>query len=131
MTAYDYPILGLFWTMLFFFLWVAWIIILFKTIFDIFRNGDIGGFGKAFWVIFVVIIPWLGVLVYLIVHGKGMAQRDIAKAQAQQDEFASYVRQTAGSDAGTADELAKLADLRDRGVITEAEFVAQKSKLFA
>jgi hypothetical protein len=131
MTAYDYPILGLFWTMLIFFLWIAWIMILFKTIFDIFRNGDIGGFGKAFWAIFVVIIPWLGVLIYLIVHGKGMAQRDIAKAQAQQEEFASYVRQTAGSDAGTADELAKLADLRDRGVITEAEFVAQKSKLFA
>ena len=130
MTAYDYPILGLFWTMLIFFLWVAWIMILFKTIFDIFRS-DIGGLAKAFWAIFVVIIPWLGVLVYLIVHGKDMASRDIAKQQQQQEEFASYVRQTAGSDTGTADELAKLADLRDRGVITETEFANQKAKLFA
>jgi Short C-terminal domain/Phospholipase_D-nuclease N-terminal len=130
MLAYDYPILGLFWTMLIFFIFVAWIMLLFRTIIDIFRSDDMGGLGKAFWLIFVIIIPWLGVLMYLIVRGGSMASREIAQQQAQQQAFASYVRETAGS-SGTADELAKLVDLRDRGVITEAEFNNQKAKLLA
>jgi len=130
MTAYDFPLLGLFWTMMFFFLWIAWIVLLVRTIADIFRNREMGGIGKAFWLIFVIIIPWLGVLIYLIAHGKDMASRDIAQQQAQQDAFNSYVRDTAGS-GGSADELAKLADLRDRGVITDAEFTTQKTKLLA
>ena len=131
MTAYSYPILGLFWTMMLFFLFVAWIMILFKTIVDIFRSHDMGGFAKALWLIFVIIIPWLGVLVYILARGDGMTKRDIAEAQAQQEQFASYVRETAGSGGGSADELAKLADLRDRNVITEAEFNTQKAKLLA
>jgi hypothetical protein len=130
MTAYSYPILGLFWTMLVFFLFVAWIMLLFRTIVDIFRSDDMGGFAKAFWLIFVIIIPWLGVLVYIIARGDGMTKRDIADAQAQQDQFAAYVRTTAGT-GGSADELVKLADLRDRNVITEAEFASQKAKLLA
>jgi hypothetical protein len=130
-TAYDYPILGLFWTMLWFFLWIAWLILLFKVIFDIFRSHDLGGWGKALWAIFVVIIPWLGVLVYLIARGHSMRDRDIAEAQAQQDAFKAYVQNAAGSGASTADELSKLSDLRSQGVITDAEFEQQKSKILA
>ena len=104
--------------------------ILFKTIVDIFRSDDLGGFAKAIWLIFVIIIPWLGVLVYILARGDGMTKRDMAQAQEQQDQFASYVRSTAGS-TGSADELVKLADLRDRGVISEAEFASQKAKLLA
>ena len=132
MLAYNYPILGLFWTMLIFFFWVIWIIIVFRTIVDIFRNDEIGGFSKAFWLIFIVVVVWLGVLIYLIVHGKGMARRGIERQQAQQEAFDSYVRQTAtASGGGTADELTKLADLHSRGVINDAEFASQKAKLLA
>ena len=130
MLAYDYPLLGLFWTMLWLFLWIAWIFILVKVIFDIFRSHDMGGWGKALWVIFVVIIPWLGVLVYLIARGGSMRDRDIADAQRQQDAFKSYVQNvTAPGGSGTADEISKLAELRNQGVITDAEFAAQKAKL--
>ena len=83
MLGYDYPILGLFWTMLWVFLWIAWIMILFRVIFDIFRSHDMGGVAKALWVIFVVIVPFLGVFVYLIARGGSMAERDIANARAQ------------------------------------------------
>ena len=129
MLAYDYPILGVFWTFLIFMLWVVWLIMLFKIFADIFRSRDMGGWGKALWSIFVIFLPFLGVLVYLIARGGSMAERDIADAQAQQAAFDAYVRQTAGSGGGTADELAKLADLRDRGVITPAEFDQQKAAL--
>ncbi len=128
MLAYDFPILGFFWTMMIFFFWVVWIMILFRTIIDIFRSSDLGGLGKAFWLLFVIILPWLGVLIYLIARGGGMAQREVAQQQEARDSFDSYVRQTAGS-GSSADELAKLADLRDRGVITDAEFAGQKAKL--
>ena len=131
MLAYDFPILGLFWTMLIFFLWMAWIVLLFRTILDVFRSDDLGGGMKAFWTIFIVAIPWFGVLVYLIARGGGMTQRQIAEQQAHQDAFASYVRETAGSGTSASDELNKLVDLRDRGVITDAELAAQKSKLLA
>ena len=129
MIAYDYPLLGMFWTMLIFFFWVALLMILFRTIADIFRSRDLGGFGKAAWLLFVVLAPWLGVLVYLIARGQGMTQRDLERQQAQQAAFNSYVRESAGAGGSPADELAKLADLRDRGVITDAEFAAQKAKL--
>ncbi len=133
MLAYDYPLLGLFWTMMWWFLWIAWIIILFKVITDIFRSHDMGGWGKALWAIFVVLVPWLGVLVYLIARGHSMAERDHERAAAQQDAFRSYVQETAasGGSTGTADELAKLADLQAKGVITDAEFAQQKAKLLA
>jgi Short C-terminal domain len=128
--AYDYPLLGMFWTFLWFFLWIAWIVILFRVIADIFRSRDLGGWSKALWTIFVVLLPFLGVLVYLIVRGHAMTERDYQDVRAQQEAFNSYVRDAAGS-GGSADELTKLADLRDRGVINQAEFEQQKAKILA
>ncbi len=129
--AYDYPLLGMFWTFLLFFIWIAWIVVLFRVIFDIFRSKDLGGFGKALWVIFVILLPFLGVLVYLIARGHSMSDRDYQEAQSQEQAFQAYVRNAAGTGGGSADELTKLAGLRDQGVITDAEFQAQKAKLLA
>jgi hypothetical protein len=131
--GYDYPLLGVFWTMLIWFLWIAWIVILFRVIFDIFRSHDMGGFGKALWVIFVILVPFLGVFVYLIARGRSMADRDLQEAQAKDQAFQAYVQQAAasGGGGGTADELSKLADLKAQGVITDAEFDQQKAKLLA
>ena len=131
MFAYDYPILGIFWSMMIFFLWFAWIMLVFRIIMDVFRNDEMSGFGKAAWLIFVILVPWIGVLIYLIVNGNDMAKRSVAQQQAAQDDFASYVRETAGPSAGSADELSKLAGLRDSGVLTDEEFAAQKAKLLA
>jgi hypothetical protein len=131
MLAYDYPLLGVFWTMLWWFLLFAWIVLLFRVISDIFRSRDMGGFGKALWSIFVIVVPWLGVLAYLIVRGRDMSERDFEHARAQDAAFRSYVQEAAGTNgsSGTADELTKLAALRSQGVITEAEFAQQKAKL--
>ena len=131
MLAYDYPLLGLLWTMLVIFLWVAWIILLIRVFADIFRSHDMGGWGKALWSIFVILVPFLGVLVYLIVHGRDMQQRDVESAKASEAAFQDYVRQTAGTQASTADELSKLAALRDQGVLTADEFEAKKASLLA
>ena len=131
MLAYDYPIMGAFMTMLWFFLWIIWIFLLVRIIFDIFRSDDLGGFGKVLWLIFVILLPFLGVFVYVIARGKGMGQRDLAHAQARDAEFRQYVQSAATSGGSSADQLAKLADLKDRGVITEAEFTAQKAKILA
>jgi hypothetical protein len=128
--AYDYPLLGLFWTMMIWFLWIAWIVLLIRVIADIFRSKDMGGFAKALWSIFVIVIPWLGVLVYLIARGSSMAERDYEHARAQDAAFRSYV-QDAASGGSTAEELSKLADLQARGVITDAEFAQQKARLLA
>jgi hypothetical protein len=129
MLAYDYPILGLFWTMLIFFLWVAWLILLFRVFVDIFRS-DMGGGAKALWSIFVILVPFLGVFIYVIANGRAMGERDVAAAKQQESEVQAYIRQTAGTASG-ADELAKLAALRDQGVITDEEFSAQKAKLLS
>jgi hypothetical protein len=129
--AYDYPILGLFWTMLIFFLWIAWFFLLFYVLADIFRSDDMGGWGKALWVIFVVLAPFLGVFLYVIIRGSGMSERSLARARAQDQAMQAYVRDAAGSSGGSADELAKLADLRQRGVITDAEFEQQKARILA
>jgi hypothetical protein len=129
--AYDYPLMGLFWTMLWWFLWIAWIVLLFRVIGDIFRSQDLGGFAKALWSIFVILVPWLGVLVYLIARGGSMAERDHRNRQAQEEEFRTYVQDAAGNGSGTADELTKLASLRDQGVLSDAEFTQQKAKLLA
>ena len=131
MLGYDYPILGLFWTMLWLFIWIAWIILLFRVIGDLFRSHDLGGWGKALWMIFVILVPFLGVFVYVIARGHSMRDRDIAAAQAQQAAFRSYVQDAAGSGGGTAEELSKLADLKAQGVITDVEFEQQKAKLLA
>ncbi len=118
-----------FWFMLWFFLWVVWIMLLFRVFADIFRS-DSSGWAKAGWTIFVIILPFLGVLVYLIAQGGGMARRDVESAQAMEDAQRAYIQSVAGS-GSTADELQKLSSLRDQGVISEAEFEAQKSKLLA
>lgn len=131
MFAYDYPILGVFWSMVWLFLWIAWIFLLVRVIADIFRSHDMSGWGKALWAIFVVVLPFLGVFVYLIARGQSMAERDVQHARHQDAAFREYVQDAAGSGGGPADQLAKLADLRAQGVLTDAEFEAQKAKLLA
>jgi Short C-terminal domain/Phospholipase_D-nuclease N-terminal len=128
--AYDYPVLGVFWSMFVFFLWILWFFLLFRVVADIFRSDDLSGWGKAAWLIFVLVVPFLGVFVYVIARGDSMGRRDLANAQARDQAFQSYVRDAAGS-GGTADELAKLAELRDRGVIDDAEFAQQKAKILS
>jgi hypothetical protein len=130
MLAYDYPLLGVFWTMLWFFLFFIWIWILITVFADIFRSHDMGGFAKALWVIFVVVVPFLGVLVYLIARGKSMHERAMQRAARQEEQFRGYVQDAAGS-TGSADQLAKLADLKQRGVLTDAEFEAEKAKILS
>ncbi len=129
MLAYTYPLLNIFWTMLEFFVFFLWIWLLIVVFMDIFRSHDISGWVKALWVIFVIILPFLGVLIYLIARGGSMQERAAAQATQQQKQFDDYVRQTAGS--SSADELTKLADLKSKGVITDAEFEAQKAKLLS
>jgi hypothetical protein len=123
--AADYPFLDVLWTMILFFAWLAWIWIAITIFIDIFRRDDIGGWHKAAWVVFVIVLPFLGVLVYLIAQHDGMRERSLAQAQAQKAEFDQYVRETAG---GSAAEIAKAKDLLDSGAITQAEFDAIKAK---
>jgi hypothetical protein len=113
------------------FLFVIWIWLMIIVFSDIFRSHDMGGFAKAIWVLFIVIIPYFGVLIYLIARGGSMHERAAAQAQQQQQAFDAYVKQAAGASGGasTADQLAKLADLKSQGVITDAEFEAQKAKV--
>ncbi|MCH9815494.1 MAG: SHOCT domain-containing protein [Actinomycetia bacterium] len=126
------PLLDLFWTMLIFFLFFIWIWLLISIFADIFRSDDMGGWAKALWVVFVVIVPFLGVLIYLIVRGQSMQQRSIATATKQQQAEQAYIRQTAGAGTGSAaDQLAKLAELHDSGALTDAEFESQKAKVLA
>ena len=131
MLAYSYPLLGAFWTILWVFLWIIWIFILFRVIIDIFRSADLGGWGKALWLIFVIILPFLGVFIYLIARGKDMGKRDVQEAQSQEQEFRAYVQQTAAQSTSPADQLAKLAELRNQGVLSQAEFDAQKTKILS
>jgi hypothetical protein len=126
--AYTYPLLSIFWTMLEIFFFIIWIYLLFIVFVDIFRSNDMGGLAKALWVIFVIVLPYLGVFVYLIARGGKMHERAAAQAKQQQKAFDSYVQQAAGG-SSTADQLSKLADLKEKGTITEAEFAAEKAKL--
>jgi ABC-type multidrug transport system fused ATPase/permease subunit len=131
MIASSYPVLDAFLTMLYFFLFIIWIWLLIMVFVDIFRSHDIGGWAKALWVIFVIILPFLGVFIYLVARGGKMHERAAQEAAQQQAAFDDYVRQTAGTGDDTASQLQKLADLKSQGVITDAEFDAQKSKLLA
>lgn len=132
MLASSYPILDAFLTMLYFFLFIIWIWLLITVFIDIFRSHDMGGGAKALWCIFVIILPFLGVFVYLLARGGKMHERAAAEAAQQQKAFDSYVRQAAGTEgADTASQLSKLADLKAQGVITDAEFEAQKAKVLA
>lgn len=110
-----------------FFLMVAWIWVMVLVISDLFRSDDLSGWGKALWALGIIVIPWLGVLAYLLLRGEGMSQRSIKAASDMEDMRRSYIREVAGP--STADELAKLAELKDKGVISEEEFLAQKAKI--
>jgi hypothetical protein len=127
MLASTYPILDIFWTMLEIFLFVIWIYLIFMIFIDIFRSHDMGGLAKALWVIGLIILPFLGAFIYLIARGGKMHERAIDAAQAQQKAFDSYVQEAAGT--SSADQLHKLADLKEKGVLTDAEFEAQKAKI--
>ena len=129
--AYDYPFLDVFWTILVFFVWVAWFLLLFRIIGDIFIRRDIGGGTKVLWIIFVIILPFLGVFIYLVANNDGMTQRTIERAQAQQQQMDDYVRTTASSAGGAAAEIDKAKQLLDSGAITQAEFEAIKAKALA
>jgi hypothetical protein len=124
------PLLDLFWTILYIFLLFAWIWLLIAVFADLFRS-DMSGWGKAAWTIFVVLLPLLGVLIYLIVHGGDMQDRSARDAIAADAAQREYIRSVAGSSDSTADELGKLAALRDQGIISEQDFDAQKAKLLA
>jgi uncharacterized membrane protein YcjF (UPF0283 family) len=132
LATYRYPILDFFLTMLYFFLFIIWIWLLIMVFMDIFRSHDLGGWAKALWVIFIIILPFLGVFVYLIARGGKMHERAAAQAAQQQKAFDQYVKQAAASPGeSSADQLHKLADLKSSGVLTDAEFEAQKAKILA
>ncbi|MFF9346356.1 SHOCT domain-containing protein [Streptomyces sp. NPDC014734] len=138
----NYPLLNLFWTMLWFFLWIMWLFLLFKVIADIFRSDDLGGWAKAGWLIVALLLPYLGVLLYVIVRGRSMGGRDAKQAQEREAAFRTYLRDAVGTpgphaaDASSGpkrdshvDDLTKLAELRDRGALTEEEYQRAKAKL--
>jgi ABC-type multidrug transport system fused ATPase/permease subunit len=125
-----YPIMNVFWTMLEFFFLFLWIFLAVSVFFDIFRSEDLGGGAKALWVIFVVVLPFLGVFIYVLARGGSMHERSARQAHRQDEEMQAYVRQAAGSPS-TADELAKLADLKQKGTITDAEYEKAKAKILS
>ena len=127
--AYDYPVLGVFWSFLYFFLMIMWIWIAISVFIDIFRSHDMGGWAKALWLFFVIILPFLGVFIYLIARGGKMAEHRAKDMQDSEAAFRQAVQDAAPVD--TAAQLEKLADLRDQGVLTPEEFAAQKAKLLA
>jgi ABC-type multidrug transport system fused ATPase/permease subunit len=131
--ASDYPFLDVLWTMFIFFLWIVWFWLLFTVFVDVFRRHDIGGGKKTLWLIFVIILPFLGVFIYIITQNDGMTQRNLDRAKAQQAQFDSYVRETAGGGGGggAATEIANAKQLLDQGAITQAEFDAIKQKALA
>jgi predicted PurR-regulated permease PerM len=128
--AADYPFLDFLWSMLLIFLWIAWFFILFRVIIDIFRRHELSGFGKVLWLIFVILLPFLGVFVYIIVEGRKMGERDMREAQAAQSQFDSYVKSVAAS-GGAAGEIERAKSLLDSGAITQQEFDAIKAKALA
>jgi Phospholipase_D-nuclease N-terminal/Short C-terminal domain len=129
--AADYPFLDIFWTMLIFFMWVIWIWILVTVLMDLFRRHDIGGWGKAAWTVFVVVLPFLGVFMYLITQGRQMAERRSAELHANRASFDSYVRDVASADSSPSDQIAKAKELLDSGAIDQAEFDLLKRKALA
>jgi hypothetical protein len=128
--ASSYPFLDILWTTLIFFAWVLFIWIAITIFIDIFRRDDISGWAKAGWVILIVILPWIGILIYMIANHQGMADRRLKEVQASQQQFDDYVRATA-SQGGAADQIEKAKQLLDNGTITQAEFDAIKSKALA
>jgi ABC-type multidrug transport system fused ATPase/permease subunit len=130
----DYPLLNLFLTMLYFFLWIAWLFLLFRIIIDIFRSQDLGGWGKAGWTILILFVPFLGVLIYLIARGSSMQERDMQQARESRQAMDKYITETvkgAAPSTSPVDELTKLADLHKSGAISDDEFAAMKAKVLA
>jgi hypothetical protein len=123
--AADYPFLNILWTMIIFFAWVIWIWIVITVFMDLFRRHDVGGWGKALWVVFIIVIPFIGVLIYLIAQHDGMRERSLQAAQVQKEAFDAYVKDAAG---GSAGEIAKAKELLDSGAITQEEYNALKAK---
>jgi hypothetical protein len=128
--AADYPFLDVFWTLIIFFLWFAWILVLFRVIVDVFRRDDASGWKKALWIAFVIVLPFLGVLVYLIANGDDMGRRDVAQTRAARAEFDDYVRSVAET-GGPAAEIDRAKKLLDSGAISQAEFDSIKAKALA
>ena len=126
----SYPLLNVFWTILEVFLWIAWFWLLITIVIDIFRSRDLSGWAKALWLLLVLVIPLIGVLVYVIARGGKMHERAERQAELQNEAFRSYVQQAA-TPTSPADQLEKLADLRDHGAITEEEFTREKEKVLA
>ena len=131
MLATDYPFLDVLWTMVIFFVWILWFWLLFTVFADIFRRHDLSGWGKTGWLVFAILLPFLGVFIYLITQSDGMTERNLAQARAQQERFDSYVRDTAGSGGGAAAEIERAKGLLDSGAISDSEFQAIKQKALA
>ncbi|GGX90695.1 SHOCT domain-containing protein [Streptomyces minutiscleroticus] len=130
--AYDYPLLSAFWTMLWFFVWVLWFVLLFRIVVDVFRDDALSGWAKAAWLVLLIVLPFLGVLVYVIARGRHMGRREAAHLHRQQEAFDAHIREVAGTDTRSAsgvDELAKLSDIRARGDISDEEFRRAKEKI--
>ncbi len=130
MLASSYPFLDVLWTMFVIFAWVIWFSLLFRVFADVFRRHDIGGGAKVLWLIFAIVLPFIGVFIYLIAEGKGMAERDISRAQETQQQFDTYVKSVA-TGSGAASEIESAKRLLDSGAITQAEFDAIKAKALA
>ncbi|HEX3946407.1 MAG TPA: SHOCT domain-containing protein [Acidimicrobiales bacterium] len=128
MIGTQYPLLDIFWTMLEFFLFFIWIFLIITIFMDIFRSHDMKGVSKFLWVLFIIILPLIGALVYLIARGGSMHERSAQQAKAQEQAFQTYVRHAAGG-ASAADELAKLTDLKSKGAISDEEFEKAKTKI--
>ncbi|MEU1079221.1 SHOCT domain-containing protein [Streptomyces sp. NPDC005908] len=123
--AYDYPLLGALLTMVVFFLWIMWFILLFRVVVDIVRDDSLSGWAKTGWLVFTIVLPFLGVFVYVIARGRNMGRREMAQARAQQEALDSYIRETAkgaGGGTGSVDELARLSEIKARGDISDDEF---------
>lgn len=123
--AYDYPLLSALLTMVVFFLWIMWFILLFRVIVDIVRDDSLSGWAKTGWLVFTIVLPFLGVFVYVIARGRNMGSREMAQARAQQEALDSYIRETAkgtGERSSSVDELARLSEIKARGDISDDEF---------
>ncbi len=124
----TFTVLQVFWSMLWFFLFFMWIMLVFRVFGDIFRDRETGGVAKVLWIVFIIALPFLGVFVYLITRGNKMAEREVGAIQAQEQATRQYIKDAAGG-TSTADELSRLAELKNQGVITDAEFATMKAKL--
>jgi Phospholipase_D-nuclease N-terminal/Short C-terminal domain len=127
----NYPLLDAFLTMMWLFIWILWFFLLFRVIIDIFRSHDMGGGAKALWLLLVIILPFLGVFIYLVARGGKMAEHDQKDIEAQQDAFKAQVQAAAGTGSTPADQLTKLADLHSKGLLTDEEFAAQKASILS